>query len=195
MTVLLPFSVSLIWLLAMLVAAVALQDSGRSLRSALMAILAFAAALAGALQLNPQPNWIGVLVSLAASWRLIAGPLPRVGALIAGACAGLAAALQIGGGIAIWPAAAVTGGALAIAFLLARPGQGNGQLRGHALILAALGAPLAGLLGDLLYGWQSATVLSQEAAQSAAPAPPAWAIAIVGLALAAGLLRGMWIRR
>ena len=115
-------------------------DAGLAARMVLTMFLlglvyvAFAAVLAGALQLGPQPNWIGVLVSLAASWRLIAGPLPRVGALIAGACAGLAAALQIGGGIAIWPAAAVTGGALAIAFLLARPGQGNGQLRlGHRI--------------------------------------------------------------
>ncbi|KPL66892.1 hypothetical protein SZ64_01530 [Erythrobacter sp. SG61-1L] len=192
---LLPLTVSLIWLLAMLAAAVCLQDSGRSLRSAVAAALAFAAVLAVALQFNPQPNWIGVLVGVAAGWRLISGPLPRTGSLVAGACAGLAAALQIGGGVDLLPAAAVTGGALTIAFLLARPGRGNGQLRGHALILAALGAPLAGLIGDLLYGWQSATVLSQDAAQSAAPAPPAWAIAIVGLALGAGLLRGMWIRR
>lgn len=192
---LLSFSVSLIWLLAMLAGAAALQDCRRGPGTLLAAALAFAATLAMAHYVNPQPNWIGVIVGLLASWRLIAGPLPRAGAWIAGTCAGLAAALQIAGGVSLLLAAGVTGAALCAAFLFARPASGNGAMRGAALVAAALGAPVVGLAGDLLFGWRSATMLAQDTAPAAAPQPPVWAIAIVVLALAAGLLKGMWIKR
>ncbi|OJW61582.1 MAG: hypothetical protein BGO57_06555 [Sphingomonadales bacterium 63-6] len=196
---LLSASISVIWLLAMLAAAAMLRDVRRTFFDAIKIGLGFAATLNLALIFNPQPNWIGVLVGLLASWRLIAGPMPRMGGVIGGACAALVAALQIGGGIPGMTAAAVAGGALAIAFLLVRSGSAHSRtsigIGSIALLLAALGAPLAGLLGDLLYGWQSATMLAQDAAQPPAPPPPAWALAITGLALAAGLFKGMWIKR
>ncbi|HTN14288.1 MAG TPA: hypothetical protein VL017_10555 [Devosia sp.] len=192
---LLSFSVSLIWLLAMLAGAAALQDCRRSRGTLIAAALAFAGALTAAHFVNPQPNWVGVIVGLLASWRLIAGPLPRAAAWIAGACAGLAAALQIAGGVSLLLAAGVTGAALGAALLLTRPGSRSGTMRGAALVAAALGAPVAGLASDLLFGWRSATMLAQDTASATAPHPPMWAIAIVVLALAAGLLKGMWIKR
>lgn len=187
-------SVSLLWLLAMLAAAVHVQDAGRTVGNALRAGLAFIVVLPFASWFSPQPNWVGVLIALGAFWRLIAGPLPRVGGLLAGASVGLAAALQIEGGIAPWLAASVTALGLACGFLWGGKPVVGGPREG-VLVAVAIATPPVGLLNDLLFGWHSATMLSRDGIEVAAPAPPAWAIGITGLALAAGLLRGLWVKR
>lgn len=58
-----------------------------------------------------------------------------------------------------------------------------------ALVLVALAGPSVGLAADLLYGWQSATVLNRTALTTAAAIPPWWALAVIVLALAAGAIK------
>ena len=122
----LSIAVSLIWLLALIAAAMHLRDGGRTPSSALWAAIGFALIMQCALWLSPQPNWIAVLVAIGAIWRVIADGGPRRGPLLAGASAGLAAALVATAGIAPWIAASLTGAALVAAFALqARSGQGE----------------------------------------------------------------------
>ena len=192
---LISYSVSLIWLFAMLAATVHLGDCKPGLRSAVGTVLAFVSIYAAALWFSPQPNWIGVLIGLGAFWRLIAGPLPRAGMVLAGASAGLAASLQIAGGISPWLVLPVTAVALALAFLLGRPRTEQGSLREKALILVASAAPLVGLASDMIFGWQSATMLSRDAVAAATVETPGWTIAIVAVAVVAGLAKGIWIKR
>jgi len=188
-------SVSVIWLFAMLAATAHLRDASRDARNGIAAAVAFAVVAPLAVWLSPQPNWVGVLLGIGASWRLIAGPLPRFGSLIAGGSAALAAALQIGAGVSPWLALGVTAAALAIAFLW-RPGPATHDgSREVVLVLTALGLPLAGLASDLLFGWVSASMLNVNVSQPVAPAPPEWTLAVVGVAIVAGLIKGVWIKR
>ena len=188
-------SVSLVWLLGMLGAAAHLRDSDRTAGNALWIGASFAVTMPLASWLSPQPNWIGVLIGVAAMWRLIAGPQPRAGLVIAGASGGMAGALAMAGGIAVIPATGLTFAMLLAAVLLREKRRASGVKHEVLLILVALAAPLVGLSGDLVFGWHSASMLSREAAALDAAQPPDWAIAIVGAALLAGLVRGIWIRR
>lgn len=187
-------SVSALWLLGMLAAAAHAQDAGRTQANGWRMAIAFVAVVPLAMWLTPQPNWIAVLLAAGAFWRLIAGPMPRVGGLLAGTSAALVAALQIAGGVAYELVLPVTALGLALAFVWS-----GGKLRFKrwewVLVVVAIVIPPAGLVNDLIYGWQSATVLNQEAVDTAAISPPAWTITIVGAALLAGLVRGVWIRR
>lgn len=188
-------SASVLWLLAMLAATVHLQDAGRSPGNGLRAAATFGLILPLASWLSPQPNWVAVLLALAAFWRLIAGPLPRIGGALAGASAGLAAALQIAGGVPWWLAAPVTGLGLACAFAWGGSLASSSRPRESVLVAVALAMPPVGLAGDLVFGWQSATMLGRDGVDVAAPAPPTWAIGVIGLALLAGLAKGFWVRR
>lgn len=193
---LLSLSVSLIWLLAMLAAAIHARDCARGPLGAAWAAGAFLATVAIAMLLSPQPNWIGVLVGIGSFWRLIAGPLPRAGLILSGVSAGLAAALVIAGGISPWLAAPLTGAVFALAFALRdAPDAARARELEIALVAVALAAPALGLAGDLVFGWHSATMLNRDATAAIAPAPPPWTLAIVGFALLAGIFRGIWIRR
>jgi hypothetical protein len=186
-------SVSLLWLLALLASAVHVRDGGRTRANALRVLVAFGLVVLVAGWFSPQPNWVAVLLALGAVWRLIVGPMARAGGVLAGASAGLAAALQVAGGVALWLAVAVRAVALGLAFLSAGKAA-RGGVPGKVLVAVALAIPPVGLANDLLFGWHSATML-RDAGKIATPVPPAWALGIVGLALAAGLLRGIWIRR
>lgn len=188
-------SVSMIWLLAMLGAASHLRDSGRNWGNAAFALAIFAGTMAVAGWLSPQPNWVSVLIGVAAVWRLIAGASPKAGLALAGASAGLAAALVAAGGVSVWLSAGLSGGALAAAFALRGAKRPSGTRQEVLLVFIGLATPLIGLAGDLVFGWHSAAMLSREAVELKAAAPPIWAIAIVGAALLAGLVRGLWIRR
>ncbi len=189
------FSVSILWLLAMLAAAAHVQDSGRTPGNAVAATAAFVLTLAAALWLSPQPNWVGVLLALGVFWRLIAGPLPRVGAALGGASAGLVAALQVAGGVALWLAAAVTFVGLACGFAWGGSERGGVKQRESVLVAVALVVLPFGLMADLVFGWQSATVLGHGASDLIAPMPPIWTIIILGAALLLGLVKGFWVRR
>ncbi len=190
----LSFSVSLMWLLAMLAAAALVHDSARSMRALLPMGLAFIAVLAVALWLSPQPNWVGVLICIIAIWRIVGGAFPRAGGLLGGVCAGLASALQVAGGVPLGLAGGLAAGALAIAAALPRAPDGRDMTREIMVIVAALAIPLIGLAADLVYGWHSAAVLNRGVAVASA-SPPGWAIGIVVLALVAGLIKGLWARR
>lgn len=190
----LSFSVSLMWLLAMLAAAALAHDAPRSARAMLPMGLAFLAVLAVALRFSPQPNWVGVLIGIITIWRLVGGSFPRAGGLLAGMCAGLAAALQVAGGVPLWIAGGLAAGALAIAAALPRMRARRDMTREILVVVAALATPVIGLAADLVYGWHSAAVLNRGAVV-ATTSPPAWAIGIVALALVAGLIRGIWARR
>jgi hypothetical protein len=189
-------SVSLIWLLAMLAAAAHMAPARLAPAELARAVIAFALIFWVVPYLSPQPNWVGVLVGVAAFWRLIAGPMPRIGPVLAGSCAALAAALQVAGGIPYWLAAALGFAALLVAGLvLGRVPIRRIAFREHVLIVSALGAPTIGLAGDVAYGWHSAAVLNRAAAPLASVSPPIWAIIILVLAVVAGAVRGLWIRR
>ena len=191
----LPHALTLIWVLALIAAAIHLRDGGRTVRSALWAAVGFALALPVALWLAPQPNWIAVLVTIGAIARLIAGGGRRGGPLLAGISAGLAASLVAAAGIEAWTAAALTIAALVAAFVM-QPASTNASPRDeHLLVGVALLLPVVGLSGDLEYGWHSAGMLGDGAEAVAAGEPPAWALAIVGLAIVAGLVRGLWASR
>lgn len=191
----LSLSISLIWLLALLAASAHVQQGGKTVGRLVQGALAFALVLVAALFLSPQPNWIGVLVGVTAMWQLIGGPLTRMSAVLGGACAGLAAALQIAAGLSFWIAVPLAAGALlAAGTVLARSTARNG-LRDMVLIVTALATPALGLAGDLVYGWHSAAVLNGGAVAQHDMPTPAWAVVIVALALLAGALRGIWKRR
>lgn len=188
-------AVSLIWLLAMLACAAHCRDGGRTVRAALAGAAAFAASLTLADWLSPQPNWIAVLIAIGAGWRVIVGPSARIAPILAGASAGLAAALAIAAGISAWAAVALTGVALAAAFAAQGKGGAPDTRHERVLVLVALAMPPAGLAADFLYGWQSAAMLGRDAIEVAAPSPPVWALAVVGLALLAGIANGARIRK
>tara|TARA_A100001391_G_scaffold130111_6_gene89477 strand:- start:37450 stop:38028 length:579 start_codon:yes stop_codon:yes gene_type:complete len=191
----LAYAIALIWFLALLAAAVHLRDGGRTLPSALWGAAGFAGGVPSALWLAPQPNWIAVLVTIGAIWRLIAGGGSRSGPLLAGVSAGLAAALVATAGIETVTAAALTAAALVAAFTM-QPGRRKASARDeHLLVAVALILPVVGLSGDIVYGWQSAAMLGEGGIAAAALEPPAWALAIVGLAATAGLVRGFWVSR
>lgn len=189
-------SVSLIWLLAMLSAAAHMAPARLAPAELARAVGAYALMFWAASFVSPQPNWVGVLIGIAAFWRLIAGPMSRTGPLIAGACAGLAAALQAAGGLPFWSSAGLGFFALLGAGLvLGRAPEGRITFREHVLVAAALATPAIGLAADVAYGWQSAAILNRAAQQTTALMPPLWAMTIIALAIAAGAIRGLWVRR
>ncbi len=188
-------SVSLIWLLAMLAAAAHMAPPRPGLADLGRAIAVYAATFAAASLVSPQPNWVGVLVGIAAFCRLIAGPMGRAGPVLAGLSAALAASLQGAGGLPFWIAASLGIAALLGGALLPGRTEGRAALRETVLIVAALAAPAIGLAADVAYGWHSATVLNRAAGPVSADMPPVWALAVLALALAAGVLRGFWVRR
>lgn len=187
--------VSLLWLLAMLAATAHFGPAERRVAGVASALAAFCVAMGGALLLSPQPNWVGVLIGLAAFWRLIAGR-PRGGAFLAGAGAGLVAALQMAAGLDPWLALTLACVALLAAARAAWTMAPGGAEVGEAVLLCvAFAAPAIGLAADIAFGWQSAAVLNQQSAAQALPGAPVWAIAIVLLALVAGVIRGALKRR
>jgi hypothetical protein len=190
----LSLSVSLIWLLALLAASAHVQRGSRGATRLLTLALGFGATLLLARFLSPQPNWVGVIVGVTAMWQLIGGPLPRIGNLLGAVCAGLAASLQVAGGVPLWLAGPLAAAALFGAALLLRPGSARSGVTDVVLIVVALAAPVVGLAGDLVYGWQSASVLGGMTLPSVKVSTPGWAIGIVVLALLAGALRGIWKR-
>ena len=189
-------SVSLIWLLAMLAAAAHMAPARLSSPELARAIGAYVVTFGAATLVSPQPNWVGVLIGIAAFWRLIAGPMVRSGPMIAGACAALAAALQVAGGLPFWVSAALGFVALLGAGLvLGRVPEGRVVLREHVLVVTALATPAIGLAADVTYGWHSAAMLNRAAEPVGPFMPPIWAVAVLALALTAGAIRGFWVRR
>ena len=188
----LSLSVSLIWLLAMLAAAVHVRDAESTAKPFALLAAAFTVVLPLAIWLSPQPNWVAVLVTILAIWRLIGGRSARLGPVVAGITAALAASLLVAAGLSLTIAAAVTAIALLAAFLLRgrEPGR-DGSAHELVLVLVALAMPVVGLFGDLLFGWQSATMLSSAAVELDTPAPPVWSIGIAVLAVLAGLFKGL----
>lgn len=191
----LSLSVSLIWLLALLAASAHVQHGERGMIALLAMVPAFALAFVGGIYLSAQPNWVGVLVGLTAMWQLIDGPLQRAGNLLGAGCAGLAAALQVAGGVPVWLAAALGASALIFAALALKRGPARARVRDAVLIATALAAPIVGLAGDLVYGWHSAAVLNRGAVAEMGVSTPPWAVAVVVLALLGGALRGIWKKR
>lgn len=188
--------VLILWVLALLGAALWVRDSRRQPRALLAAVLGFVLAWALALGLlSPQANWIGVLLGLAAGLRLLSGTWPRAGAVVGGGSAGLAAALLTAAAVPTALALALSLAALLLVFLW-RPAE-SAASRPHDAVLAwlTLGAPLLGLFPDLVYGWQSAMVLNQGVPAATRPWPAPWAALLPALALLAGALRAIWIQR
>jgi len=183
------FFVSLLWLLAMAAAALHLRDGGRSLGNGVRIAGAAVVVLPLALWLSPQPNWIGVLLAGGAILRVITGPLPRAGGLLAGASAALGAALLLASGVSPLIAIPMTAAGIVAAFLL------GGRTREGALVVVAVLMVPVGLVNDLAYGWRSAMALAGGQAEPAAVAAPSWAMALTITALLAGVMKGLWFKR
>lgn len=185
-------TVSLIWILAMMGAAAQTDSEHIVPVKLVVASGAFGSALFGALMLSPQPNWIGLCVGLLVARRLIAGPDRRLDLPMAGVLAGLVAALEVAAGLQTGIAVGLSIAALVAGAFLVRGGAARS--REGMLIAAAFLAPVIGLVSDLTYGWHSAAVLNR-AEPFKASVPPNWALAVVALALGAGLLTGLRKRR
>jgi len=188
----LSLSVSLIWLLALLAAGAHVQLGRKSAAALGGMMVVFAAVLMVGVWLSPQPNWIGVLVGLTAMWQLIGGPFDRAGNFLGAVCAALAAALQISGGVPVWLAAPLAAAALLAAAFALNGRPVGGGFRDIVLIGTALAAPVIGLAGDIVYGWQSAGALNRSETAMPDVSMPVWTISIVALALLGGVLRGIW---
>lgn len=188
----LGFVTSAVWLFALLAAVSLCRASVR--RPVEIATIAGAAAvgLVVAFFLKARPDWVGVVVSAIAFSRLVGRPSALGDNLLSGACLGLAAALYQAQGLAPAVAIGLVAATFAVALWL---GLAVKAWRGWGLALAALAAPVAGLLPALAFGWRSAEVLNRTAAESAVRPIPWWALVWVGLALAAGFVRGLWVRR
>lgn len=183
--------ISPLWFLAML-AAVALSGAVRWRPGDMLAVLfAGAAVTGGALWLRAQPGGLGIVIGVIAVWRLVGGPSALADRLMCGACAGLAAALHAGHGVHPALAAGLSLAVLVAGRALVRPGP---TLRGAGLALAGFVAPAAGLLPDVVAGWRNAETFNRAVGGPVRPIPT-WALVWLGLALAAGLVRGLWVRR
>ena len=178
-----------------MLAALGLADMPQRVAGLLSLAAGFTAALALLTLLAPQPGAVGILVALAAGWRLLRPGRSAADATLAGACAGAAAALYAAGGVNLTLSVALAAGVLGISLL--RPFKQSAQHRTGRDLILLLVAPLAavaGLLPDFIDGWHSAGLLN---APATAPRMtiPAWALAAVIAALLAGLFKGAWIRR
>lgn len=189
-------SVSLIWLFAMLASAAHSAPVRRARHALVAGLAAYFTAFGLALQFAPQPNWIGVVIGVIAIWRLIAGPMPRGGNGLAGATAGLGAALAAAGGLP-WQLAAGLGGLMLVCAVVMQRFLTRVEAipREQVLVMTAIGAPLTGLASDLAYGWHSAVTLNHATVEKTANALPEWVLIIIGLALLAGLIRGAWVQK
>jgi hypothetical protein len=121
--------------------------------------------------------------------------MPRAGGVLAGTSAALAAALQVAAGANPWLAVGVTFAGLALAFQCGGNRKGSMRLREAILVGIAIVLPPVALANDIVFGWHSASVLGEGAINLPSPTPPAWAIAILALALVTGLIRGIRVKR
>lgn len=179
-----------VWFCALL-AAVVVSKQTRPLSSA----FTFGLVAAVASQLRPEPGWIGLLVALIAGWQLVWPSSPRAGPVLAGALAGMAAALHIGAGVAPALASLAAAGALVAGLVLVR-GRALGDRTNASLAISALGALVLGFAPEVASGWQSAQALSQAAATSGGTpaAIPLFVLLLILAALAAGIARGAFRR-
>jgi hypothetical protein len=188
----LGFVTSAVWLFALLTGVSLCRASVRRPGEIAAVVGSAAVLLLAAYGLKARPEWVGVVVGVIAVWRLIGRPSPLADNLMSGACLGLAGALYVAQGVQPALAVALTVATFGVALWLASAVK---DWRGWGLALAALAAPVAGLLPALAFGWRSAQVLNRAAAESAVRPIPWWTLGWVGLALAAGVVRGLWVRR
>ena len=187
------FAVSSVWLLAVMTAII--LCSRLSSVGAVLAVLASGlATLTALLLLVPRTDGIGFMTALVAGWRLVRPGRPAADRILAGICAGAAAALYAGSGISTVPASVLTFGVVGLAWWVSARPRFAPLPREPMLCLVALAAPVIGLTPDFVEGWHSAGLLNQPATLIS-QGLPAWTLALGGLALLAGACRGIWSRR
>ena len=188
----LGFVTSAVWLFALLAAVSLCRASWRRPGEIAAVVGSAAVMLLAAWWLKARPEWVGVVVSVVAVWRLVGRPSALADNLMSGVCLGLAGALYLAQGVQPALAGGLTAATFGVALWLASAVK---EWRGWGLAFAALAAPVAGLSPALAFGWRSAEVLNRAAAESVVRPSPWWTLMWVGLALAAGVVRGLWVRR
>jgi hypothetical protein len=191
-----PIFVSTVWLLCMVAALAHGAERVSSFAGVLQFATAFGLTFTAALFLSPQPGWIGFLAALFAFWRLIHRGGAAIDRTLAGVSAALAGALFAGHGLNVWISGAAAAALLGLGLMLARsPKASVERMRAPALAVVAFSAAAVGLAPEVASGWRSAVILNKAVVVTPAVAIPDWAVAIVLAALAAGLARGLWVRR
>jgi hypothetical protein len=185
------FVVSCVWLLTMVVATVLAARVERR-RDFLELAGAYAVAFGVLTIYIPPSGGVGCLAGLAAGWSLLWPGPRRLDRVLAGVCAGAAAALYAACGLHRW-AAALLGAAVMVAGLLLIPSRDTDS-RESILAVAGLSAIAVGLIPDVAAGWRSARLLNHPTG-SVHTMVPVWAAAVLCGALLIGLWAGMRSRR
>jgi len=187
------FAVSAVWLLSLLTALVLME--GRPLRAGAVVLLAagFAVAATVLFVFTPSAGAVGLLVALTAGARLLWPQVPAPESLLAGVCAGAAAALHASAGVERGLSLPLAASALLLGMALISR-CGTPLPRAPLLCFIALSAGSVGLAPDFAAGWHSAVLLNQPLPRLHAAVPP-WTLLLAGAALLAGLCKGAWTHR
>lgn len=187
--------VSAIWLLCIFTAA-ALPRSGQGLHyGALLA--GFAVAGAFAFGLAPASGGIGLLAGAVALWQLLSPSSGRWPDALAGVLGGLGVFLHalLGAPVAAAAVPALLLTLLARHLVQADPRFAPADMRTQALLGASLVSPVLAAWPALIEGWHSARALNQPLQEAQDPSMPGWVWPVVGLAMVAGIVRGLMVRR
>lgn len=188
--------VSAVWLSCMLAAVVLAMRPAVRATDLLFLAVPFVLVWGLGRVITVQAGWAGVTAAVLVGWRLLQGGSANVDRLTAGLLAGLATALHAAHGVSAPLAAAFSLPLLAGAALLGRnaPGTRRPAFDG-LLVLVAWTAPVIGLAPEVAAGWKAAGAMNLPLAGAASKAIPAWSLAFIALALLAGALRAVWIRK
>jgi hypothetical protein len=186
------FAVSCVWLLTMVVATVLAARPFERRRHLLELAAAYMVTCASLTLYVPPSGGVGFIAGLAAAWSLVSPGWRRLDRMLAGACAGAAAALYAACGLNRWLALLIGAGVVMSGVLLI-PRRDTGT-REFILSLAGVSAVAVGLAPDVAAGWRSARLLN-HAVTGAHTMVPTWAVALLGTALVVGMWAGMRGRR
>jgi hypothetical protein len=182
------FTVSCVWLLTMVVAVVLAARPVEGRRDLLELAAVYAVAF-GALSLYVPPSaGVGFIAGLSAGWYLVRPGGSRLDRVLAGVCAGAAAALYAACGLDRWLALMLGAGVMTFGLLLIP--RRDAAARETILYLAGPLAVAIGLAPDVAAGWRSARLLNHTTAP-AHVLVPLWAAGLLGIALMVGIWVGI----
>ncbi len=143
--------------------------------------------------LMPQPEWIAGLLAIAAMWAVLRPLGHNQSAGFAGLFAGLAASLFSASGAGLPLAIGASIALLALAVLVFRKST-TISTRGAGWTLACVaGASVVfATVAGVIDGWRSAEALNRTFVEAEAISVPVWAALFAIVAIAAGVLRGVW---
>ncbi len=172
-----------------MVVAVVLAAQALERRVAALELAAsYTAAFAALTVFVPPSAGVGFIAGASAAVSLIWPGSGRRDRVLAGVCAGAAAALYATCGLNRWVALLLGAGVLMTGALLVP--KRNAGARDTILYLAGLAAVAVGLAPDVASGWRSARLLNHTLVPTHT-AVPMWAGALLCIALLVGLWIGM----